>query len=220
MHADLDHDLAPQHRDPLTGLASLEGLMEVYLGAGSPHRARPSALALLDVRRFSEINEALGFELGDEALRALARRILERLPAESRGARVCADVFAVVGPREQVTPQFMRALLHPPLAVLEHDLPLEAAIGLCGPQLGEEPARVWVHRARAALGSAKRSPHGGDCAHFAPALEDVTRRRREILRELREAFVRGRLELWYQPQLALHAPDVVGIEALLRWPGG
>ena len=38
-----------------------------------------------------------------------------------------------------------------------------------------------------------------------------------MIRQLRNDFSEGRLELWYQPQLSLSSGKVIGAEALLRW---
>ena len=42
--------------------------------------------------------------------------------------------------------------------------------------------------------------------------------RLSLLRKLRSDFSRDKLELWYQPQVSLSTKQVVGMEALLRWP--
>ncbi|MDX1392670.1 MAG: EAL domain-containing protein, partial [Rheinheimera sp.] len=39
-----------------------------------------------------------------------------------------------------------------------------------------------------------------------------------LLRMLRQDFSQDRLQLWYQPQISLSSNNVVGMEALLRWP--
>ncbi len=50
----------------------------------------------------------------------------------------------------------------------------------------------------------------------APTMETLDRRRME--RDLRQAVRTGRLVLHYQPRLRLGTADIVGYEALLRWP--
>lgn len=39
-----------------------------------------------------------------------------------------------------------------------------------------------------------------------------------LLRTLRQDFSQDKLQLWYQPQIALDTNKVIGMEALLRWP--
>jgi EAL domain-containing protein (putative c-di-GMP-specific phosphodiesterase class I) len=48
-------------------------------------------------------------------------------------------------------------------------------------------------------------------------MADATHWRLNMIRELRTDFAENRLELWYQPQLALDTGKVIGAEALLRW---
>ncbi|GAA75744.1 hypothetical protein P20480_2215 [Pseudoalteromonas sp. BSi20480] len=39
-----------------------------------------------------------------------------------------------------------------------------------------------------------------------------------LIRQLRHDFARGKLEVWYQPQLSFDDLSLIGCEALLRWP--
>ncbi|MFL1463927.1 EAL domain-containing protein [Roseococcus sp. DSY-14] len=80
-------------RDPLTGLGSRR-LLEEALGREAPGRA----LALLDLDRFRQINEALGHAAGDEVLRLAGAALAAAAPRPAIAARLGADEFAVLGP--------------------------------------------------------------------------------------------------------------------------
>jgi EAL domain-containing protein (putative c-di-GMP-specific phosphodiesterase class I) len=41
-----------------------------------------------------------------------------------------------------------------------------------------------------------------------------------IIRQLRQDFEQRKLEVWFQPQLDLNTLEIIGCEALLRWPSG
>ena len=87
-------------RDGLTGLGSVLTLradLEQLIDRYQPFGAR-SALLMIDIDRFAEVNEAYGREIGDEVLQATAGR-LARLFADGRSAyRTGGDEFmALVG---------------------------------------------------------------------------------------------------------------------------
>jgi len=55
---------------------------------------------------------------------------------------------------------------------------------------------------------------------YTPDMEEQMAWRLGIIRQLRQDFERRKLEVWFQPQLDLKTLDIIGCEALLRWPSG
>ncbi len=96
--------------DPLTGLANRALLAErlqqaidslargVEAGVAGPAAARSAGVAvyLLDLDEFKEINDALGHEVGDEMLVAVARRLSAIVRPSDTVARLGGDEFVVV----------------------------------------------------------------------------------------------------------------------------
>jgi diguanylate cyclase (GGDEF)-like protein len=83
--------------DVLTGLPNRRAF-EQRLGSEVARARRHGgalALCLLDLDDFQEVNETLGHPVGDEVLRAVARR-LERVRGEDIAFRVDGDEFAVI----------------------------------------------------------------------------------------------------------------------------
>lgn len=83
--------------DVLTGLPNRRAF-EQRLGAEVARVRRhggPLALCLIDLDDFQEVNDTLGHPVGDEVLRAVARR-LERVRGEDIAFRVGGDEFAVI----------------------------------------------------------------------------------------------------------------------------
>ncbi len=83
--------LAETMSDPLTGLSNRRAL-------GDPHLANdPSAILMIDVDRFKEINDEFGHDLGDAALRQVATVIRANVRSRSDLAvRYGGDEFLVV----------------------------------------------------------------------------------------------------------------------------
>ncbi len=83
--------------DPLTGLANRYLLAE-ELGRmlqGLARRAGSVALVFLDLDGFKEINDAHGHDVGDEVLKAVARRLQGAVRSDDVVARLGGDEFVV-----------------------------------------------------------------------------------------------------------------------------
>ncbi len=86
--------------------------------------------ALIDINHFSDINDGLGQDVGNQLLTA----VTERLTHFGKGcqlARVGADVFGIIGPAELINPEKLIELFIAPFAAGEQNLPINACFGFC-----------------------------------------------------------------------------------------
>ena len=181
--------------------------------------AENCSVALIDVNHFSDINDGLGQEAGNELLRAISERFESCFDDSVKKGRIGADVFGLIGPSEVVNPQNINALFQSSFKLSDHTLPISVTIGLC--QLDEQ-RNIGVEilkRTNIALNRAKKKI-SDNYEYFAKDIEDQTTWRLNIIRRLRSDFMERKLELWFQPQVDLVSERVVGMEALLRWPDG
>ena len=91
-------------RDPLTGLCNRTGL-EAYLSdwwKKDPHHARKVTVALLDIDRFSKINEQYGPKVGDRILNAIAQLLEAERDDGGKVARLSGDRFVFLAPDSDV----------------------------------------------------------------------------------------------------------------------
>jgi diguanylate cyclase (GGDEF)-like protein len=86
--------------DELTGLKNRRSFFDDIepVIAGSRRRGRPVAIALLDLDHFKDINDTFGHQVGDQALREVARRIEETLRQEQIVGRIGGEEFVVLLP--------------------------------------------------------------------------------------------------------------------------
>jgi len=171
--------------------------------------------ALIDLNHFSDVNDALGQDIGNQLLAAVSQR-LQNLNGSYKVARVGADVFGIIGSQTCLTPDTLLALFEQPFTAGEQKLPINACFGFCSKEHANSSGVKVLNQINIALNLAKkkREEH---FAYYNPEMEDETQWRLNMIRQLRNDFAENRLELWYQPQLALSSGKVIGAEALLRW---
>ncbi|MCJ8318768.1 MAG: EAL domain-containing protein [Colwellia sp.] len=171
--------------------------------------------ALIDLNHFSDINDGLGQEVGNQLLVSVAKR-LGQLSDECQLARVGADVFGIIGPSECINPNKILSLFNLPLDAGEQKLPTNVCIGFCTKEHAGSGGVKVLNQINIALNLAKKALDE-HFIYYRQEMEDETLWRLGMIRQLRTDFSENRLELWYQPQLSLATGKVIGAEALLRW---
>jgi len=153
--------------DPLTGLYNRR-FAEQRLAAEVARTQRmghPLALVMLDLKNFGLINERLGREAGDQALREFAARMSSVIRGSDLAVRLDADKFMMILP-ECATEQLNRVLSR--LTPFElhwkgHEVPLQFAASCKQYQIGENPDE-FVARVAQNLVTMKRE--GAKAPHF------------------------------------------------------
>ena len=86
--------------DPLTQIANRRGMMRAFEAeqARVDRQGSPLAIGLLDVDNFKKLNDQMGHQTGDEALKFLARRVGECLRPVDVVARYGGEEFVVLLP--------------------------------------------------------------------------------------------------------------------------
>jgi diguanylate cyclase (GGDEF)-like protein len=216
--------------DPLTGLANRAGLsarfdeltaMAARPGGDGPDRRL--ALLVLDLDRFKHVNDALGHQVGDQLLVAVARR-LEKVHADGGiVARLGGDEFAILArvsgctDAHAVGERVTEALSEP--ATLDGlRLDVTASVGIALLRDHGEDFPTLMRHADVAMYEAKK--RGDSIALYEPHVDHNTPERLGLLTDFRRALEskdRDQISLHYQPQVSLEDGAVVGVEALLRW---
>jgi diguanylate cyclase (GGDEF)-like protein len=212
------------HHDPLTGLPNLAQLRERipdYLTPGL-RRDVATAFIMIDLDSFKNVNDALGHDVGDELLTAIAQRLQAELSERDFLARFGGDEFVILlgglsdpDVASTLTERLLRRIAEP-VQVGGHQLRIGASAGIAfSPRDGMETDILLKH-ADIALYQAKRVGRG-TYRCFDQVMIQAVSERRMLESELRRALEGNELELHFQPQFACDTLDVVGVEALLRW---
>jgi diguanylate cyclase (GGDEF)-like protein len=176
---------------------------------------------LLDLDRFTDVNDALGHDIGDDLLRQIGRRLLGRFGRHGTVARFGADEFAlIIGDAGGVADvlalaEDVRRTVELPGTVGDLDLVTQVTIGVCvAPEHGTDANRL-LRRADLALHAAKEARCG--VRVYQSDDDRDTARRLALMTGLRTAVDAGALTVVYQPKVDPGTGRVVGAEALSRW---
>lgn len=151
-------------RDPLTGLYNRRGFhYRAGLAMARVSPAQGVAVLMLDLDGFKALNDTLGHEAGDEALRRVARLLEGCVRKNDLLARLGGDEFVVLldGLREpQPAQQIAEKILHAIATFQESDVDgvqLGASIGIAMSFDPGEHIDALMHRADQAMYGVKRS---------------------------------------------------------------
>jgi diguanylate cyclase (GGDEF)-like protein len=216
-------------RDSLTGLPNRLAFTEMIEAASTPARdgvgeggailPQGHAVMVVDMRRFSRINESMGSLFGDELLITFARRLISTLRAGDRLARTGGNEFGIIvalrkGFEDAKTAaDRIQDVLNEPFRLSDLEIKVECAVGFALIHEDDEPEELF-RRAQFAVKQAKGS---GRPELYEPAEASLARRRFSIETELRRALDRDQLDLYFQPLVRLSTGKVTGFEALARW---
>ncbi|GAB3868934.1 putative bifunctional diguanylate cyclase/phosphodiesterase [Dactylosporangium cerinum] len=209
--------------DGLTGLANRSRVHEVLARAlaRGERTGRSTAVLLIDMNGFKQVNDTLGHEAGDRLLVEFGEMMRRSVLGGDLVGRLGGDEFAVVlhdiGRVDHAVAVARRivAATEQPIPFGEQALRASASIGvaLAGP--GECTTDELLHRADLAMYQAKRRT-GGTCWQcWDRSLTGEAELSLE--HELRGAIGAGQLRLLYLPIVALPGREVTGVEALVRW---
>lgn len=220
-----DQALFLRQFDGLTQLPN-RALFQDRMRQGLEHARRKRetlALLLLDISDFHQLNDAYGFEFGDQVLMEVAARIRRSLRAEDQAARLSGDRFALLFEFDQHIEEALdiaetlRHSLQEPLPLPGAPPPLDVRLGLALFPTDATTAEQLLNHAETALSVAKRPGHGGIQFYETRTGEEIRTRHR--LRHAIEAAIHDNaFELYYQPQFNALDGRMTGAEALLRWP--
>ena len=186
-----------------------------------------TVVALLDIDRFSFINETMGYESGTELLRSIGNR-LSRTFAGDGGpdspivGRFGADEFAVIMPGVDSEldirdlAEKLKKTIEEPFLINGRDLFLKTAVGVAWHPVHGRDAKSVIRCAEAALHRSMRSIDHS-ITYYHSEMRFRARYKFDLEAELRRAIDAGQIVAHYQPQQNTRTGELAGVEALARW---
>jgi diguanylate cyclase (GGDEF)-like protein len=210
--------------DPLTELPNrtlvVDRLTQVLLRLD--RRRSTTAVLVLDLDRFTVINDSFGHDAGDELLVAVANRLVETVRPGDTVGRLGGDEFVIVcedaGDDEGAEPiaERLAQAVAEPVSIARGDVVVTASVGIAISRSTSDRADGLLRDADAALYRAKAK---GGARHelFDEAMHTSAVVRLLTERALRRAIDHDELRVWYQPQIDIATRETVAVEALVRW---
>ncbi len=223
------------HYDSLTELPNRRAFIERLRSLLQQETPAPQRMAVLhiDLDRFKEINDTLGYGVGDTLLKAVTERLravlrsIEKLHGSGAGGRSVlsrfgGDEFIVLtpdlanSPMPEMLARHVATALAAPIIIGEHDLYVSASIGIAiSPDDGVDVITL-LKNADVAMHAAKQLG-GNGFMFYSSELNIRSLERLTLEHGLRQAVSGAQLRLHYQPQVEIASGRIVGFEALMRW---
>ncbi|KZN13861.1 putative bifunctional diguanylate cyclase/phosphodiesterase [Marinomonas sp. TW1] len=201
--------------DMLTGLNN-QSAVELYLQETLP--AKEGGLLLLNIRRFRDINNMLGFDLGNILLGKVANRLQDWAHQADMIARLGDDKFLLIFQRN-ITAQDcsdLKEVMNDELEIESgSELRIDVSIGVLPLEQATESVNAALRRLDIVAEKAKEESDG--CAFYQVGEDENHRRQLTIIRDLPAALEANQLFVVYQPKVGLAQDDCHEAEALIRW---
>lgn len=210
--------------DALTGLpnrVSFNDRLDHEIDRACEGEDTMTAVIVIDLDRFKEINDLRGHAAGDQALKIVARRLSRLIGEGEFVARLGGDEFAAIKRFKDQKDLLglvsrLEKSLFEPLRLDDFEIAAGASIGVAVyPRDGADRERL-VSNADLAMYRAKNDVTRAVC-FYESAMDETARARRALASDLRQAIDRGELSLHYQVQTSVPTGATCGYEALLRW---
>ncbi|MFL9923135.1 EAL domain-containing protein [Herbaspirillum lusitanum] len=209
--------------DGLTGLPNRAQFMEqldtsLAACADTSHRV---ATISIDLDGFKEINDAFGHAIGDQVLCKLAERLKKLVGEHEFVARFGGDEFVAMKyyKSDKALRDFITRL-HKALTTTLHledtDMTPGASIGVAIFPLDAQERAQLLNNSDLAMYRAKKSI-GEKICFYESEMDEASRMRRTMARDIWVALEQGQFFLNYQVQRAVNPDRVTGYEVLLRW---
>jgi len=224
-----------EYFDTLTGLPNRLHFINRLNQALTTLRTGNAKLAVLhfDLDRFKQINDTLGYDIGDILIKAVSSRFENTLKRSEHAmgasplervvvSRYGGDEFNILLPEiaDKTVPDQLAwrllGTLSEPFQIGRHEFFVTASVGIAvAPDNGDDVMNLLKH-AEIAMHAAKAEGRN-TCKYYSPDLNALAMERLTLETDLRLAIERRELVLHYQPQLDMATGRIIGVEALMRW---
>lgn len=213
--------------DSLTGLPKLnawKNKLNEFMMPGSTKQfdgTEKLALVYLDINNFKYINETFGSKAGSDVIKYVADFLVSKTNNADHVARISKDKFAVLFTDINSSNQLYETIdeiINSGLNIGDSDdifyVTMSAGIALY-PEHGCD-SNSLMKKAETAIYYAKRN--GKDIKMYSDELQKKIIGQIQMTNMLQAAIEKEEFTLFYQPEYNLVTDEIIGAEALVRWP--
>ncbi|RUR30393.1 phosphodiesterase [Vreelandella andesensis] len=208
--------------DPLTRLYSRIGFTQALQRqldkAGWPSS---SLVVMVDIIGQRDINDAYGYDVGDDLLIQFGERLVECTGMQGLAGRIGGDEFMLFLPSvankalEANLDQLLNSLAIP-FKLKGTSIELSVRLGYTRLDEPQRSAHELLREAELALSQHRKTLNVPWIA-YDHRLKEATQLRIQLTRELRQALDEDQFELHFQPKVDLGTGTLIACEALIRW---
>ncbi|WP_426357940.1 putative bifunctional diguanylate cyclase/phosphodiesterase [Pseudocolwellia sp. HL-MZ19] len=212
-------------KDSLTGLSNryhFEEALKVSIDNNKRFQSN-IALLLLDLDHFKKVNDTYGHEVGDKLLKYVVNLVKQCLRDNELFGRLGGDEFAIfltgldlISGATSVAQRIIRSLENP-IVIDGHTIQCGVSIGIALHPQNASTAESLTKYADIAMYRAKKQGRNQLC-YFENEMQQQFSRNYEVEMELKKAVINQDFELHYQPVINVQSKNIIGVEALIRWP--
>ena len=209
--------------DEVTGLPNRASFMKELNLAITQSEIRGESFSVLVVNldRFKQINNVLGYDFGNQLLRAVSIRLAEVFRKDQHWvARIAGDEFALLLPDADAdvaigVAQRLSQAFEKPTKLGDNFVDVTAGIGIsCYPAHSNQIEQL-LSFAEIAMQVSKTQKSGP--VIFQPSFDVGSNVNLALVSELRRSIHNNELALFVQPKVDLDSRVVASVEALIRW---
>ncbi|ARD46980.1 EAL domain-containing protein [Sporosarcina sp. P33] len=180
------------------------------------------AIVYLDLDRFKYTNNTLGHRVGDELLKAIAKRLTAVLGDEHQLYRMSGDEFAIISPDCKTSNRVIETVnqiissMEEEFTIDPYRLFMTASFGISMFPTDGKDSISLMKNADIALHHAERK--GKSTFKIYSSTMDIRKFRAfKLGADIRQALEENQLEYYFQPKVSTKNYEIVGAEALIRW---
>ncbi len=213
--------------DELTGLPEfnlLKNILTDYIVRRSCNQfagVDGFALVYLDINNFTFLNETYGLKVCDNIIKCVAKYLADKIKNPNYVARVASDKFAIlctdIETKQQIY-DMVEDVIDNGCNICISDyvfyITMSAGISLF-PEHGKD-IDTLMRKAETAGYLAKKS--GKDINIYSDELQKDMVEQVQMINKLQNGIEKEEFRLFYQPEYNLITNEIIGVEALVRWP--
>ncbi len=210
--------------DPLTSLPNRQMFYQSLDSALVQAKKQGLSISLLfiNVDKFRQVNDALGYAQADQLLKQIGSRLVNRLRIRDVVGHLGGDEFGLIlfnsagSQGAAIVANKVLQELNRPFYLNSKEAIITTSIGISTYPVDTNDAATIIKYADSAMNEAKREG-GNTFRYYTAEMNTRMLEKRELHQALSSAIANNEFVLHYQPKIHIETGDWTGVEALIRW---